>query len=109
ARKLTRIISISESALSLTLEALEIEMIRDSWRADVPWSNQLQADPTHLIYRGPEGAAEDDLELIGTANVVTDGFTFLDRGPLDVNTTYCYRVMTRGWYGNANIDSPLEN
>lgn len=100
----------SARASSVRLNAdSEIEMIRLSWRADVPWSNQLQADPTHLIYRGPEGAAEDDLELIGTANVVTDGFTFLDRGPLDVNTTYCYRVMTRGSYGNPNIDSPLEN
>jgi hypothetical protein len=85
-----------------------------SWSADVPWSNQIQAYPWHIIYRGPEGASEGDLVKIDSVNVFDEGFVYLDTGryqstPLDDNTVYCYRVMTRGGYGNPAIDEPLEN
>jgi hypothetical protein len=85
-----------------------------NWSAVVPWSNQIQDFPEHLIYRGPENATENDLVLIASVNVLQDGFTYVDTGQhngeeLDNNTVYCYRVMTRGGYGNPAINVPQEN
>lgn len=79
-----------------------------TWSAAVPWSNQVQAFPEHYIYRGPENATENDMVLIAQKNVFDDGFYFLDTG-LDDNTVYCYRVMTRGSYGNPDIAVPQDN
>lgn len=79
-----------------------------TWSAAVPWSNQIQSFPEHYIYRGPEGATESELVLIAQKNIFERGFYFLDEG-LDDNTVYCYRVMTRGSYGNPEIDVPQDN
>jgi len=85
-----------------------------NWSASVPWSNQVQDFPEHLIYRGLEGGTENDLVLIGSVNVLEKGLVYIDSGqhngiPLDDNTVYCYRVMTRGSYGNPKIAEPQEN
>jgi hypothetical protein len=52
--------------------------------------------------------------LIAEVDVSTTGFIYQDEGqhdgvPLVDNQVYCYRVMTRGGYGNPEIDQPLEN
>jgi hypothetical protein len=52
--------------------------------------------------------------LIDSVDVNINGFVYVDEGqwngvPLDDNTIYCYRVMTRGGYGNPQIGEPLEN
>jgi hypothetical protein len=106
-----KLLDPSATASSVRLDAdSEVNSIRLSWRAEVPWSNQIQTTPNeHLIYRGPEGAADDQLELIASVNVTSSGFTYLDEGPLDPNSVYCYKVMTRGAYGNPNIAEPLLN
>ena len=31
------------------------------------------------------------------------------KGALEQDKTYCYRIMTRGGYGNPAIDEPLQN
>ena len=86
-----------------------------NWNAVVPWSNKRNAVPNrHLIYRGPEGATEADLVLIDSVDAIASGFVYLDEGkwnkePLVENQTYCYRVMTRGAYGNPRIKEPLNN
>jgi hypothetical protein len=85
-----------------------------NWAAVVPWSNLIQDFPEHLIYRGPENATENDLSLIATVNVFDSGFFYADEGQhngieLDDNTVYCYRVLTRGGYGNPAIAVPQEN
>ncbi|MEJ1237158.1 gliding motility-associated C-terminal domain-containing protein [Chryseolinea sp. T2] len=86
-----------------------------SWSATVPWSNKINTTPNkHLIYRGPEGATEADLILIDSVDANTSGFIYLDEGqwnktPLVENETYCYRIMTRGGYGNPKIPQPLNN
>lgn len=85
-----------------------------NWNAFVPWSNQIQSFPLHDIYRGPENATEGDLTLIASVNVFDSLFHYTDVGqhnnqPLDNNTVYCYRVMTRGGYGNPAIAVPQEN
>jgi hypothetical protein len=83
------------------------------WEAAVPWSNQIVSFPNqHLIYRESENASEQDLVLIDSVDVTSKGFTFSDHGQhgaLKAATTYCYRIMTRGGYGNPKITQPLEN
>ncbi len=89
--------------------------IQLNWSAIVPWSNQLQAYPMHEIYRGPEGADESAMVLIDSVNVLQDGLIYLDTGKLAQGDTlnsaleYCYRVKTRGGYGNPSIQEPIEN
>jgi hypothetical protein len=85
-----------------------------SWSAFVPWSNQSQAYPRHLVYRGLEEGGEAGLILIDSIDVTANGFIYLDSGqyndtPLEEDKVYCYRVMTLGTYGNPEIDEPLEN
>ena len=106
-----RLLDPSASASSVRLEAdSEVNSIRLLWTAIVPWSNQVQTIPNrHLIYRGPEGATDDALVLIDSVDVTASGFTYLDDGPLDQNAVYCYKVMTRGAYGNPQIPEPLRN
>lgn len=106
-----KLLDPSASASSVRLSAdSEINTIRLTWAATVPWSNQIQTEPNeHLIYRGPEGATDAELVLIDSVDVTAEGFTYLDEGPLTPSATYCYKVMTRGAYGNPQIAEPLEN
>ena len=101
----------SATASSVRLEAdSEVNSIRLSWSAAVPWSNQIRTPPNrHLIYRGPEGVSDDELVLIDSVDVTASGFGYLDSGPLAPGTAYCYKVMTRGAYGNPQIAEPLLN
>jgi hypothetical protein len=97
--------------LELAPSSKRIEL---NWSSVVPWSNLIQDFPEHLVYRGPEGAAESDLTLIAMVNVFDNGFFYADEGQhngidLDDNTIYCYRIMTRGGYGNPAINVPQEN
>ncbi len=103
------------TASTVRLEAgSEFERISLTWAADVPWSNQTQNFPRHLIFRGDEGATENQFVLIDSVNVNEKMFTYIDSGqfmsiPLEDTKVYCYRVMTRGAYGNPMIDEPLVN
>jgi len=101
----------SASASTVRLEAdSQLDKIQLTWSAFVPWSNQIQSVPNrHLIYRGAEGATDDELVLIDEVDVTAAGFTYVDNGPLEQNTVYCYKVMTRGAYGNPQIPEPLLN
>ena len=86
-----------------------------TWNADVPWSNVSESFPLHDVYRGPEGSTElAGLQLIAQVNTPIDGLTYDDVGqhnnaPLQESDVYCYRVMTRGTYGNPALPEPLEN
>ncbi|MEQ8425447.1 MAG: gliding motility-associated C-terminal domain-containing protein, partial [Cyclobacteriaceae bacterium] len=108
-------IDTSATASSVRLEAgSEFKQISLTWAADVPWSNKTQDYPRHLIFRGPVGATEAQLTLIDSVNVNEKQFTYVDEGqwngvPLEDTEIYCYRVMTRGSYGNPEIDEPLLN
>jgi CHU_C Type IX secretion signal domain len=79
-----------------------------SWIANVPWSNNTFDYPRHRIYRGPAGATESQMVLLDSVNVNQKGFVFIQSG-LNENETYCYRVETRGSYGNPKIKTPLIN
>lgn len=112
------LIDSAATASSLRLEAVgEVQSVNLTWTADVPWSNQVQSAPYHLIYRNRTDPGANDVntfELIDSALVTVDGLTFLDDGsfnstPLLDDREYCYFVTARGSYGNPKIPSPLEN
>jgi len=91
--------------LDLFTQTGEIEL---NWSANVPWSIQLQDFPLHDIFSGPEGSTEIDLVLIESVDVFQEGLTYLHES-LDSTQIYCYRVLTRGGYGNPSIAEPLIN
>jgi len=108
-------VDVSSVASTVRLETvpkfLQIDL---NWSASVPWSNQIETFPMHRIYRGPEGSTEATLVLIDSVNVNLAGLTYSDLGqfngvPLQETQTYCYRVMTRGAYGNPRVKEPLIN
>ncbi len=104
--------SFPASSVRLTAQS-QVGSIQLNWNAFVPWSNQIQSFPSkHLIYRGPEDATESELILIDSVDVLADGFMYADRGQkgaLEQDKTYCYRIKTRGGYGNPAIMEPLQN
>jgi hypothetical protein len=108
-------IDTSFAASSVRLEAIpQLNKIELFWTADVPWSINTQQYPEHLVYRGVEGTPEDQMQLIANVNVNNGGFHYLDEGqsggiPLDNTKFYCYRVLTKGAYGNPRIVEPLLN
>lgn len=105
-------LAVDTSAIASTvrLEALA-EQVKVSlrWDATVPWSNAIATEPNdHDIFRGAGGSAEGDLVLFQSTDPIQAGFGFADESVV-VNEEYCYRVMTRGGYGNPRINTPLEN
>jgi hypothetical protein len=108
-------VDVSPTASTVRLEAnSKFLQIALSWNADVPWSNNTQDYPRHLIYRGPVNATEGQLVLIDSINVNQFQFNYIDSGqynnqPLKDTEVYCYRVKTRGAYGNPLIVEPLVN
>jgi hypothetical protein len=108
-------VDTSSTASSVRLEAKsQLKRIELTWTAEVPWSNVTQQYPRHLIYRGGPDDTESQLVLIDSIDVNQFAFHYIDSGqyqttPLKESDTYCYRVMTRGSYGNPNIKEPLLN
>lgn len=98
----------SSVRLEASAEGVAAGEVKLTWAAAVPWSNQLGTYPRHLIYRGDAGATEADMVLIDSVDVTVDGFVFLDEGLVE-SQEYCYKIMTRGGYGNPLIDEPLLN
>ena len=106
--------SVSASSVYLEPSPLlkEIEL---TWSADVPWSNNIQTHPYHLIYRDKVDPDNPNaLVLIDSVNVNEEGFFYKDDGrfngvELDDQTLYCYYVKVFGSYGNPQIDTPQEN
>ncbi|MBL7877567.1 MAG: gliding motility-associated C-terminal domain-containing protein [Cyclobacteriaceae bacterium] len=108
-------VGVSPTASTVRLETNpQFLQIALSWNADVSWSNITQDYPRHLIYRGPANSTEGDLVLIDSVDVNQYQFHYIDSGqyqdkPLVDTELYCYRVMTRGAYGNPRIEEPLVN
>lgn len=107
-------VDTSGVASSVRLEPTpDFEQVQLNWQANVPWSNVIASGEGayHYIYRGNEGAKSiTDLTFLDSVKVAETGFTYLDnKEPLKNDQVYCYAVMTRGTYGNPNIESPLDN
>lgn len=105
-------VAIDTSAVASTvrLEASNQSAgIKLSWQAIVPWSNAIAQEPNdHEIFKGIGASENDDLVLLQSVDPLKSDL-FLTDAAIDVNQLYCYRVMTRGAYGNPEIISPLEN
>jgi hypothetical protein len=106
----------SSIASSVRLDIIsQSDLMELRWNAVVPWSNKLQDFPEHEVFRGTEETPDSNFDLIGTVNVLHNGFKFVDTGefnsmPLNTATVYCYRVKTIGGYGNdPPITEPLIN
>jgi len=108
-------VGTSSVASSVRLEAksqtLKIEL---AWNANVPWSIRNQDYPRHLIYRGKANDTESQFVLIDSVNVNEKLLHYIDSGqynntPLKESDVYCYRILTRGTYGNPKIEAPLLN
>jgi CHU_C Type IX secretion signal domain len=108
-------VDVSPTASTVRLETSpQLKRIALAWNADVPWSNNTQDYPRHLIFRGPANATEGQLVLIDSVDVNQYQYNYVDSGqynnqPLVETQLYCYRVMTRGAYGNPRIQEPLKN
>lgn len=108
-------VDTSFTASSVRLEAKpQVNKIELTWNADVPWSNNTQDYPVHLVYRGKENMPESEFELVASVNVGQYKYHYVDSGqynniPINATDVYCYRVMTQGAYGNPKIEEPLKN
>lgn len=114
--ELANVVDTSATAASVRLEASsQISQIELTWSAEVPWSNNSVEYPMHHIYRGASGATSiDDLDLIDSVDVTLNGFVYTDAGQyngvaLEDEQEYCYCVMTKGVYGNDDIEEPFLN
>jgi len=97
----------SATASSVRLEPTPLfNQIQIDWSATVPWSNSISFPPgsEHLIYRGLEGTAEEDLQFLAKVDVNQNGFTYIDSANIDDEKVYCYKVLTKGTYGNPEIN-----
>lgn len=104
-------VKVGESATASTVRletASKFQRIDLVWNADVPWTNNSQRFPDHDVFRGPENSTEAQLVFLEAVNVTQGGFNYIDE-PLQEDQEYCYRVRTRGTYGNPKIIEPLEN
>lgn len=103
-------IGASEVASSVRLgSSSQKDQITLDWRAEVPWSNQIEAHPYHYIFRGGENDTDAQFVLVDSVNATESGFQFVDT-ELESGRTYCYRILTNGGYGNPKkIPEPLEN
>jgi hypothetical protein len=109
-------VDTSSTASTVRLSAKsEFKKIILDWAAFVPWSNLIQTEPNeHELYRGSAADGEAGLQLIAKIDPTINGFAYVDEGqhngiPLVDTDEYCYRIMTRGSYGNPGIKEPLEN
>ncbi|MEQ8927667.1 MAG: gliding motility-associated C-terminal domain-containing protein, partial [Fulvivirga sp.] len=105
------IMSASASAVRLEV-APQFGRIQLDWAAVVPWSNTIISPPEdseHLIFRGLEGQSQDQFTLLENLDVTQYGFSYTDSVNLSDEQIYCYRVLTKGTYGNPAINSPQLN
>ncbi len=85
-----------------------VDKIEMTWVADVPWTNRTDKFPIHSVFRTDAGQPDSEMQLIGEVDVNVNGFRFVDNTVVK-DKEYCYRVLTRGAYGNPKIDEPLLN
>jgi gliding motility-associated-like protein len=107
--QLTRL-DVTEAASSVRLSAAPANrQITLTWQTNTPWSND---NLTHDIYRsrtGPNGP----FRLIAQVPVKSQPYTYTDDGsdrivstnsrPLSADSSYCYRIMTRGQYTDPQL------
>jgi gliding motility-associated-like protein len=110
------VVPIDTSAVASTVRLIATPgegSIELNWRDSVAWSNVVDSNPWHRIYRSGDNTSPAAMELIDSVNVTLEGFKYVDSGtygnlPIEQDKYYSYRVLTRGTYGNTQIKL-LEN
>ena len=106
---LTRL-DAAEPAASVRLSAAPANrQISLTWQTNTPWNNDNQTHRVFRSRRGPNGP----FELVADVPVRgPDTYIFVDRGtlagtttviPLSADSSYCYRVLTRGRYTDTRL------
>ncbi len=119
-RQLTRL-DITEPASSVRLTATPAQrQVLVRWQANTPWSNDNRVHDLYRSRTGPNGP----FNRIAEVRVSGAGsYTYTDTGndlyaqdgntsaPVSADSSYCYRVMTRGQYAEARLSlfGVLEN
>ncbi|MGF7216238.1 gliding motility-associated-like protein [Spirosoma lacussanchae] len=112
--QLTRL-DVTEAASSVRLTTRPANrQVSLSWQANTPWANTSQ---THLIFRSRSGPNGPFNQIAEVSVQGPDSFTYVDDGTdrltadgntsrtLSADSSYCYRVMTRGRYADARLAS----
>ncbi len=111
--QLTRL-DVSDAASSVRLSSgpAPQRSVSLSWAASTPWTNDNQ---THRIFRSRSGPNGPFNEIAQVAVQGPTTFVFTDDGsdrftadgntsrPLSADSAYCYRVLTRGRYAEAQL------
>lgn len=107
--KTETVIDTSAIASTVRLQAKSLlGKIEIAWTAEVPWSLKSMVNPKHVIYRGEENDTEGKFVKIDSVTSSQGILRYTDKAVI-ANKTYCYRVETRGGYGNEKIREPLIN
>lgn len=110
--QLTRL-DATDAASSVRLAATAGQrQVTITWQANTPWSNDNQRHDVYRSRSGPNGPFNKIAEVAvqgaqtytftdrGTDTFVADGNTSLQ---LSADSSYCYRVMTRGQYVDTRL------
>jgi hypothetical protein len=79
------------------------KMITLAWRDSVPWSNVVNTNPWHVIYRKAGVDSEEPFVKYDSVNVSLNGFTYVDEAVAS-DQLYAYKILVRGTYGNPAIE-----
>ncbi|SOD99843.1 PKD domain-containing protein, partial [Spirosoma fluviale] len=110
-QQLTRL-DVTEAASSVRLSATPANrQVTLAWQANVPWSNDARVHDVYRSRSGPNGP----FNKIREVTVQTQPYSFTDDGSdtftadgntsrvLSADSSYCYRVMTRGQYTDTQL------
>ncbi|WP_041616653.1 T9SS C-terminal target domain-containing protein [Spirosoma linguale] len=110
-QQLTRL-DVTEAASSVRLTATPANrQITLAWQASVPWSNDARVHDVYRSRTGPNGP----FNKIREVTVQAQPYSFTDDGSdaftadgntsraLSADSSYCYRVMTRGQYTDSQL------
>ncbi|QMW01183.1 T9SS type B sorting domain-containing protein [Spirosoma foliorum] len=113
-------LDVTDAASSVRLAATPANrQIVLSWQANTPWSNDGKIHDVYRSRSGPNGP----FNKIREVSVTTSPYSFTDDGSdtftadgntsriLSADSSYCYRVMTRGQYTDTQLSrlGPLIN
>ena len=104
---------VSEPASSVRLSASPTQrQVALSWAASVPWSNDNQ---THTLFRSRTGPNGPFNQIAQVSVQGPNSYTYVDTGEdrftadgntsrvLSADSSYCYRVLTRGTYADPAL------
>lgn len=99
-----RAVPPSEPASTVRLNLIpEQTSVSLTWQAEVPWSNKISG-LLHSTFK----TDDNNTTIVEEVNPLIQGYSFKDED-IEVSRVYCYRVATRGSYGNDIISGPFVN